>query len=194
MMPGEGKTTTASNLAITIAQAGQKVLLIDSDMRKPRLHKLFKLDISSRGGLSTYLAGSGSIGIEAGQDAPVSNLTIIPAGPLPPNPSELLSSNKLDELLKQLLSRYDFIIFDSPPIISVTDSLIISRAVDGVIVVTRAASTTYDVVKKGLKSLYDVKANVLGVVVNGFDAKKYRYYYGKEYSQYYGQYYGTEES
>ena len=79
------------------------------------------------------------------------------------------------------------------PIISVTDSLIISKSVDGVVVVTRAAATTYDVVQKGLKSLNDVKANVLGLVVNGFDAKKYKYYYGKEYSQYYGKYYGAEE-
>ena len=75
-----------------------------------------------------------------------------------------------------------------------TDSLIISKSVDGVVVVTRAAATTYDVVRKGLKSLIDVNANILGMVVNGFDAKKYRYYYGKDYSQYYGKYYGTEET
>ena len=191
MMPGEGKTMIASNLAITIAQTGQRVLLIDGDMRKPRLHKIFKLDIGA-GGLSTYLAGAGNI--EICQQGPIDLLAVIPAGPLPPNPSELLSSDKLDELMLRLGNIYDYIIFDSPPIISVTDSLVLSRSVDGVIVITRAASTSYDVVKKGLKSLHDVKANILGLVVNGFDAKKYRYYYGKEYSQYYGKYYGTEES
>jgi capsular exopolysaccharide synthesis family protein len=191
MMPGEGKSLISANLAVTIAQTGQRVLLIDGDMRKPRLHKLFKLD-NSLGGLSTYLAGAGSEFLF--QQGPLPSLSITPAGPLPPNPSELLSSKKFVELLNEQQSNYDIIIFDSAPIISVTDSLIISRAVDGVIVVTLAASTPYNVVQKGLKLLTDVKANILGLVVNGFDAKKYRYYYGKDYSQYYGKYYGNEQS
>jgi capsular exopolysaccharide synthesis family protein len=192
MMPGEGKSTISSNLAITIAQAGQRVLLIDGDMRKPRLHKIFKLD-SSLGGLSTYLAGVASIA-KICQQGPLASLTIIPAGPTPPNPSELLSSDRLKELLRNEQGKYDIIIFDSAPIITVTDSLIISRLVDGVIVVTQAAATNYDVVRKGLKSLSDIKANILGMVINGFDVKKYRYYYGTEYSRYYGKYYGTQES
>ena len=191
MMPGEGKTTIAANLAITIAQAGQRVLLIDGDMRKPQLHNMFKLNNRSAG-LSTFLAGAS--GEEICQQGPINSLSIIQAGPIPPNPSELLSSVRLKELLSNQQKKYDIIIFDSAPIISVTDSLIISRVVDGVIVVTRAAATTYDVVQKGLKLLIDIKANILGMVVNGFDAKKYRYYYGKDYSQYYGKYYGTEES
>ena len=192
MMPGEGKTTVAANLAITIAQTGQRVLFIDGDMRKPRLHKIFKLD-NSLGGLSTYLAGAPD-GEEICQQGPLPSLSIIPAGPLPPDPSELLSSIRLKEFLSEQQNNFDIIIFDSAPIISVTDSLIISKSVDGVVVVTRAAATTYDVVRKGIKSLTDVNANILGMVVNGFDAKKYRYYYGKDYSQYYGKYYGTEES
>jgi capsular exopolysaccharide synthesis family protein len=153
---------------------------------------MFKLDNRSAG-LSTYLAGASDEEI-CQQGGPISSLSIIPAGPIPPNPSELLSSVRLKELLSNQQKKYDIIIFDSAPIISVTDSLIISRVVDGVIVVTRAAATTYDVVQKGLKLLTDVKANILGMVVNGFDAEKYRYYYGKDYSQYYGKYYGTEES
>jgi succinoglycan biosynthesis transport protein ExoP len=188
-MPGEGKSIIASNLAVTIAQAGQRVLLIDGDMRKPRLHKIFNVN-NSLSGLSTYLAGA-----EIGQlSGPLASLFIIPSGPLPPNPSELLSSPRFEELVREQQSKYDIIIFDSPPIVSVTDSLIISRTVDGVILVSRAAATAYNVVEKGIKSLTDVKANILGMVLNGFDPQKYRYYYGKDYSEYYGKYYGSEES
>ena len=190
MMPGEGKSFVAANLAVTIAQAGQRVLLIDADMRKARQHKMFKLN-NSHGGLSTYLAGAGGRGELSG---PVNSLFIIPAGPLPPDPSELLGSKKLKEMLGELQQSYDIIIIDSPPIISVTDSLIISSVVDGVILVARAAATPYNVVEKGIKSLTDIKANVLGMVVNGFNPQKYRYYYGKDYSQYYGNYYGSAES
>ena len=190
MMPGEGKSFVAANLAVTIAQAGQRVLLIDADMRKARQHKMFKLN-NSHGGLSTYLAGAGGRGELSG---PVNSLFIIPAGPLPPDPSELLGSKKLKEMLGVLQQSYDIIIIDSPPIISVTDSLIISSVVDGVILVARAAATPYNVVEKGIKSLTDIKANVLGMVVNGFNPQKYRYYYGKDYSQYYGNYYGSAES
>jgi capsular exopolysaccharide synthesis family protein len=192
MMPGEGKTTVSANLAITIAQTGQRVLLIDGDMRKPRLHKIFNLD-NRVGGLSTYLAGVAK-STAICQQGPLASLTIIPAGPPPPNPSELLTSDRLEELLSKEQDKYDIIIFDSSPIISVTDSLIISKSVDGVLVVTQAAATNYDVVRKGLKSLRDVKANILGMVINGFDVKKYRYTYGADYSQYYGKYYGTQES
>ena len=190
MMPGEGKSLVAANLAATLTLAGQRVLLIDADMRKPRQHKLFKLN-NREGGLSTYLAGAGSI-VEL--TSPLSSLFIIPAGPLPPDPSELLSSARFKELLGQLQHKYDIIIIDSPPIISVTDSLIISSVVDGVIIVTRAAATPYNVVEKGIKSLTDVRAKILGMVVNGFNPQKYRYYYGKDYSQYYGKYYGESES
>ena len=190
MMPGEGKTLIAANLAVTIAQAGQRVLLIDADMRKPQQHKIFKLN-NTQGGLSTYLAGAGDRGELSG---PLASINILPAGPLPPDPSELLSSMRFKELLRVLQHKYDIIIIDSPPIISVTDGLIISRAVDGVVVVTRASITTYNMIEKGLKSLTDVKANILGMVINGFNPKKYRYYYGTDYSKYYGNYYGSAES
>jgi capsular exopolysaccharide synthesis family protein len=192
MMPGEGKTTISANLAVTIAQTGQRVLLIDGDMRKPRLHKIFNLD-NSMGGLSTYLAGAAK-STAICQQGPLASLIIIPAGPPPPNPSELLSSVRLEELLRNEPGKYDVIILDSAPIISVTDSLIISKFVDGVLVVTQAAATNYDVVRKGLKSLSDVKANILGMVINGFDVNKYRYTYGADYSQNYGKYYGNTES
>lgn len=183
-LPGEGKTTISSNLAGTIALAGQRVLLIDVDMRKPRLHKIFDLD--NRNGLSTVLSGVSSNDLV--QRGPVENLSIITAGPLPPNPSELLSSDALPNLLREMRERFDMIIMDAAPVIAVTDTLIASKHVDAVILVAKSADTTYDAIRKSIKLLSDVGANVLGLVINAFDPKKHQYY-----GQYYGKYYGDEQ-
>jgi succinoglycan biosynthesis transport protein ExoP len=181
MGPEEGKTVTSINLAIAIAQSEYPVLLIDSDLRKPRIHKIFGLDNSN--GLSTYLAGvSPDINIVAG---PVPNLSIIPSGPLPPNPSELLGSNRTNELIRVLNEKFDIIIWDSPPLMTVTDSLVLSKTLDVTIIVVRAGKTTYDIVRRGLKSLGDIKSHVLGVVINALDVKKSGYYYYKYYDYYY---------
>lgn len=187
MMPSEGKTTTATNLAASIALSGKKVILIDGDLRKPRIHTIFKLHNSR--GLSTYLAGGTTL--DAIQTGPHENLSILTAGPIPPNPSELLSSRRLREMIEELKTRFDLVIFDTAPVISVTDTLIIGTAVEGLILVTRAEQTTYEVLEKGIKQLQDVKATILGLVVNAFDRSKYQYYYGKYYGKYYGTYYGT---
>lgn len=179
MGPEEGKTTTSVNLAMAIAQSEYKVLLIDADLRKPRIHKVFGLNNGK--GLSTYLAGASDMKVM--QKGPLPNLDVIPSGPIPPNPSELLSSNRMNEMIAALGKDYDFVICDSPPLLSVADSLMLSKALDGTIIVTRAGATTYDMIKRGLKSLADLKAHVLGVVINGMDVKKgdkyhyYNYYY-----------------
>jgi capsular exopolysaccharide synthesis family protein len=191
MGPEEGKTVTSVNLALTIAESDYSVLLIDGDLRKPRVHSIFGLNNTK--GLSTYLAGtSKSINIIK---SPKENLSIIPSGPLPPNPSELLGSYRLHELMRVLKERYNIIIWDSPPLMTVTDSLILSRILDGTVIVTKAGKTTYDIVRRGLKAIRgrrasDSESRILGVVINAIDVKKSDYYY---YKQYYRSYYTSKE-
>ncbi|MFI5294146.1 MAG: GumC family protein [Thermodesulfovibrionales bacterium] len=179
--PGEGKTVTSVNLSITIAQAAHRVLLVDSDLRKPRIHKIFGLDNSK--GLSTYLAGASGIDIICKGTVP--NLSIIPSGPVPPNPSELLSSGRMYDLIGVLNEKFDIIIWDAAPLLTVTDSLVLSKILDGTIIVTRAGQTTYESVSRALKSLNDIEAHFLGVVINGLDIRKNEYYY-RQYQYGYG--------
>jgi len=179
--PGEGKTVTSINLAVAIAQSGYKVLLIDSDLRKPRIHKVFELDNSK--GLSTYLAGVSDADIL--KKCPVDGLSIISSGPIPPNPSELLSSKRMTEILDLYGGMHDFIICDSSPVLTVADSLILSKLLDGVILVARADMTTYENARKCLKSLASVDATVLGISINAIDTRKggySSYYYSYHYS------------
>jgi succinoglycan biosynthesis transport protein ExoP len=181
MGPEEGKTVTSANLAITIAQSEYSVLLIDGDLRKPRIHKIFGLDNAK--GLSTYLAGASSdINI---QEVATKNLSVLTSGPTPPNPSELLGSNRMHELMKTLNERFHIIIWDSPPLLTVTDSLILSTMLDGTLIVTRAEKTTYEIVRRGLKALQGSGSHVIGVVINALDLKKSDYYYYKYYNYYY---------
>ncbi|MBA4372840.1 MAG: hypothetical protein C0402_08235 [Thermodesulfovibrio sp.] len=176
--PGEGKTVTSVNLAVTIAQSENSVLLIDGDLRKPRIHKIFGLDNSS--GLSTYLAGASELDIvPAGL---VKGLSILTSGPIPPNPSELLGSAKMSELLKMLDERFDIIIWDSAPIMTVTDSLILSKILSGTILVAKAGSSTFDGLGRGLKAMHDIEAHFLGIIINGLDIRKSDYYYYRNYS------------
>ncbi len=191
MGPNEGKSVTSVNLATTMANSGYSVLLVDSDLRRPRIHSIFRLNNLS--GLSTYLAGATS-DIETVFKRPLTNLSVIPAGPVPPNPSELLSSQRMHDLMSVLNERFDVIVWDSPPLMTVTDSLILSNILDGTILVIRAGKTTYEMVDRGLKVLKgrresDKESHVLGVVLNGFDLKKSdQYYY-----QYYNYYPAAEE-
>lgn len=180
-VPGEGKTVTSINLAVAIAQSGYKVLLIDADLRKPRIHKVFELDNTK--GLSTYLAGAS--GADIIKNSPVEGLNIITAGPVPPNPSELLSSKKMVEILDIYTEMHDFIICDSPPVLTVADSLILSKLLDGTIMVTRADVTTYENAKNCIKSLANVNAHILGIGINAIDINKgaySSYYYSYHYS------------
>ncbi|MCM2285300.1 MAG: polysaccharide biosynthesis tyrosine autokinase [Desulfobacula sp.] len=183
--PGEGKSSISASLAMSLAHAGKKVLLIDADMRRPVQHKNFNIENSS--GLSSFLAGV-SAENQIRVENPIENLYLITSGPIPPNPSELLSSKKLKDLLSNVSVDYDMIIIDTPPLASVTDPVILSTLVDGVILVTWAGKTTYEMLGKGLKQLREVDAPLIGVVLNRFNAKKSGYYYN------YGDYYYSSES
>jgi len=186
MGPEEGKTATSVNLAVTIARSGYAVLLVDADLRKPRIHTIFRLNNLS--GLSTYLAGA-SPNIDTIFKRPLTNLSIIPSGPVPPNPSELLGSARMNELIGGLSEKFDIIIWDSPPLMTVTDSLILSKFLNGTIIVTKAGKTTYEIVGRGLRSLRgrretDTQSRVLGIVINAFDTKKSDQYFYQYYNYY----------
>ena len=161
---GDGKTTTAVNLAMAIAQSNARVLLIDADLRDPRIHNVLNLDNSR--GLSTLIGGAGGYGGKSIQEGPLDNMYVITSGPLPENPSELIGSTTMGVFLKKVESRFDYIIFDSP-VCSVTDSLILARYADGTILVTRFGKTTYPILGDALTSLKNVSANVFGIVING---------------------------
>ncbi|MGC2064334.1 MAG: polysaccharide biosynthesis tyrosine autokinase [Thermodesulfovibrionales bacterium] len=176
--PGEGKTVTSVNLAVTIAQSENSVLLIDSDLRKPRIHKIFGLDNSS--GLSTYLAGASELNIVP--VAQLKGLSVLTSGPIPPNPSELLGSARMSELLKTLNERFDIIIWDSAPLMTVTDSLILSKILSGTILVAKAGSSTFDGLGRGLKAINDIEAHFLGIIINAVDIRKNDYYYYQNYN------------
>lgn len=184
--PQEGKTATSLNIARTLAQTGSKVLLLDCDMRRPRLHSILR--ISNRVGLSSYLSGNTDKEIVAKLEE--DNLTVIPSGPIPPNPSELLGSERMANLLQGLAKKFDYIILDTPPIMSVTDSQVLSRLVAGVVMVTRAGKTNYEILGRGLKMLQSIHAPLLGIVINGMSEKVSGDYY---YRGYYQQYYAAAE-
>jgi succinoglycan biosynthesis transport protein ExoP len=177
---GEGKTTTAVNLALALAQSDSKVLLIEGDLRKPRFHKIFK--IRNDKGLSNYLAGATDGQII--QKGPVPRLALISSGPIPPNPSELLVSNRMKNLIDSMSREFDFIICDSPPLLPVSDTRLLGRLVDGVVLVSKAGQTTYDLAGRSLKMLSDIGARVLGLVVNAHDVKKSGYYHQGYYDYY----------
>jgi capsular exopolysaccharide synthesis family protein len=183
--PGEGKTTTAINTAISLAQLGAAVLLIDADLRRPTVHRVFKLNQNAGAqGLSTFL--SRQVAVEQLiHKLWVPNLSVLTAGPIPPNPAELISSKRMEELLRVLAGRYDHILIDSPPLINVTDPVILSTMVDGVILVVQAGRSTREVVRRARTELGSVGARVFGVVLNNLDLKREGY---DSYSATYGNY------
>ncbi len=177
---GDGKSTTASNLAIAMAQAGRRVLVVDTDFRKPAQHKIFDVDDSV--GLSSVLAGTSSLE-NAIRRVNVDRVDVLPCGPLPANPSEILNSEMFGELLAQLAGKYDHVILDSPPVTAVTDARILSAMCDGTMLVLRAGKSTRRSSENACDALLSVGARVHGVVVNDVSTRAVRegYYYGYGY-------------
>jgi capsular exopolysaccharide synthesis family protein len=183
--PAEGKTTLAINLAMSFAVAGEKVVLIDSDLRKPRIHKVFDIKNGSNGhGLSSYLAGvTDTMHLCAGD---TENLRIIPAGPIPPNPVELLASERFKKLLDQLAQKYDRIILDGPPHHGFADILVLSQQVGGIVLVSSIGETSREALRHFKKGINNVNGFILGCIVNKVNtAKRYGY---RSYYRYYQAY------
>ncbi|MDB5297706.1 MAG: hypothetical protein JWO31_3689 [Phycisphaerales bacterium] len=188
--PGDGKSTLASNLALAIAQANRRALLIDADCRKPVQHRAFGLDAAV--GLSTVLAGRATADEAIRKDA-AGGLDVLPCGPLPPNPAEMLSGQGFADLIAELSMRYDQIVIDSPPVVAVTDARILAAAADVTVLVIRAEKSTRRVSAHARDALVSVGANLLGVIVNDVPRGRgrYGYYYGYGYGYKYGYGYGS---
>lgn len=180
---GEGKSTTAINIAVAFSQLGCRVLLIDADMRKPSVHK--KLHISNEKGLSSILVGFEKL--EESTNSINQNFDVITSGPTPPNPSELLGSEQMTELLAKLNTLYDYVILDTPPVNIVPDALIVAPKTSGIVFVVQDYITPHAYFQKALNSIEFAGVKLLGVILNGSNNKtnkKYRYKYRYKYNQY----------
>ena len=182
-IPGEGKSSVSINLAVSLADTGSRVLLIDCDLRKPAIHRYLKLDRSSYKGLTNILSG-GSLS-DSVLNMKSLNLHLIIADAIPPNPAELLGSERMKTMIEELEKHYDYIIFDTPPVSVVTDAAVLSQYADGAILVIRQNHATFDEVELAKKNLEAVHANILGAVLNDFDtrsvSKESGYYYSYNY-------------
>ena len=172
--PGEGKSTTAANLAVVFAQQGKQVLLIDADLRKPTVHYTFRLQ--NIHGLTSVLLKNATLQ-EAVSVSEVDHLDVLTSGPTPPNPAELLSSRSMVELLKEAYDQYDIVLIDSPPLLAVADAQILANQVDASIMVVASGKTEREAALKGKESLLSAKSKLLGVVLNGKPQKDSHYYY-----------------
>ena len=178
--PGEGKSTVSGNLALVLAQGESRVLLVDCDMRKPSLHKKFR--ISNAYGISDLLVGKkGMDGIAYKYN---DNLAIITAGKISPNPAEMLASKAMTAFLEEMKKHFDYIVLDTPPLQAVSDAQILSTKADGTLIVVRAGVTKKDAVQNSVSIIKKVNGNIIGTVLNAAEHKKDRYYY----------YYGDEDS
>ena len=188
--PGEGKTTTVANMAITYANLGKKTLLIDTDLRRPVVHKV--LELKKEPGITNYLAGATKNFSDLIQKTDIQNLFVVTSGIIPPNPSELLGSDKMALLIKKLEKEWDIVLFDSPPLVAVTDATMISKEIDKIVIVVKVGQTDKGAFSRTVELLNNVKAPIGGVVLNAVTQNSsygsYYYYY-----QYYN-YYGSEKT
>jgi len=182
--PGEGKTTTAANLAAAVAQSGYRVVIIDADLRKPQLHKIFGLNKGP--GLTDALLSGGESAFFL-RDSGSANLQVMTCGSIPPNPAELLGSKPMQRLLEQLQNEVDFVIIDAPPVLAVTDAQILSGHVQGVVLVVNTDKTSRTLVASAATALLQVEARLLGVVLNQLTRSARSYYYYDAYADYYAE-------
>jgi capsular exopolysaccharide synthesis family protein len=175
--PGEGKSTTVANLAVVFAQQGKSVLLVDADLRKPTVHYTFNL--TNTIGLTSVLTNQLPLS-EAVKLTDVANLLVLPSGPIPPNPSELLGSRAMKAFLENALQDFDFVLFDTPPVLAVTDAQILANQCDGTILVVGSGTTEIEQALKSKELLTSAQAKLMGVVLNNkkVDASAQYYYYG----------------
>jgi succinoglycan biosynthesis transport protein ExoP len=185
--PGEGKSVVSSNLAVSLAQAGQRVLLIDADMRRPRVHEIF--DMSQEPGLSNLLVGDCKPSEAVRKWSAVNGICVLPAGMIPPNPSELLGSKRFEEYIATLGEHFDWVIIDSPPVLAVADACVVANGASGVIFVVGADQTSRAAAREAVHQLQSAHARVIGAVLNRVDLERnpyyYAHYYRKEYAKYY---------
>jgi capsular exopolysaccharide synthesis family protein len=192
-LPREGKTTAAANLAVTLAQLGDKTIVVDADLRKPGVERLLNMTGGNYPGLSSYLAGASSLDAVVVPHPTIPNLAAIPTGPLPPNPADLLSSHRVAEAIAELRKSFKFIVIDSPPVMAATDAVILSVQTDGVLLVVRSGETPKEAFTRTRDLLISIKCNILGVVLNAVDSSSPDYYYSYRYYPYsYG--YGPQEA
>jgi succinoglycan biosynthesis transport protein ExoP len=182
--PSEGKTTVACSIAIALAQGGQRVCIVDCDLRRPRLHRIFGR--SGDSGVTNVLVGDATLE-EVAKPTGIENLWSIQAGPMPPNPADALHSERFRDIIRKLGDHFDRVVIDSPPLVAVTDSAIISTFVDGTVFVVRAFKTSRHLSAQGLRVLRDVDARVVGGVLNAVNLNRH------EYSDYYHYYYYKRE-
>lgn len=171
--PSDGKSTIAANLAIVLAQQGKPVLLVDADLRKPTVHYTF--NDSNREGLTSVLTKKVYL-YQATTKTQIPNLDILTSGPIPPNPSELLNSNSMEKIMGEMNDMYEYVVFDSPPVLVVTDPQILANKCDGVVLVVASGNTQKDYAMKAKDLLVKANAKLLGVVLNGVKLTKTKYY------------------
>ncbi len=179
--PNEGKTTVTSNLGVVMAQSNRKVLIIDCDLRRPKVHKVFGLNHSV--GVTNLLIDDADP-VTLAQATTIQGLYVLASGPIPPNPAELVGSHRMQVLLSRAVENYDFVLVDSPPVNMVTDPVLLSSMVDGVLMVVKSAGTRIDHAREALEKLKKVEAKMVGVVLNNVDTTAgYYYYYNYYYTE-----------